>query len=445
MATRKIEEDDRASIQTSSSSDSFTMAVTGDSIISRKLSVYREPQFLDMIEMIRGADMSITNLEMLFHDYEPYPAHKSGGTWLRGDPALADELVWAGFNMVSRANNHTGDYGVLGMSLTTKYVESAGLVHAGCGDSLPAAREARFLETHSGRVALISVASTFPDHSRAGKSRGDIPARPGMNPLRFTRTQVVTPEQLDKIRTVLQECGLDDQKSGKESAKRLNVFGTKLVAGDDPGVRTVPNKQDLTEIATVVKSAKFLSDYTVVSFHAHEKGRGGKMTSADFHMTFARAMIDAGADIVVGHGPHVLRGIEIYKGRPIFYSLGDFIFQNETLLRLPEESYAQYNFGQDVQVGEFNQSRYEAGNKGFPAQRDIWESVIAMLEWRNGQLYRLNLHPITLGFGRPSSQRGRPMFAEGELAEKILMDLQQRSKPFGTQIAIDDGIGVITI
>ena len=56
-------------------------------------------------------------------------------------------------------------------------------------------------------------------------------------------------------------------------------------------------------------------------------------------MTFSRAMIDAGADVVTASGPHVLRGIEIYKGQPIFYGLGDFIFQNETLLRQPPENY----------------------------------------------------------------------------------------------------------
>jgi poly-gamma-glutamate synthesis protein (capsule biosynthesis protein) len=100
----------------------FTMALTGDSIITRKLSVYKEPGYLQMIELLRSVDMAFTNLEMLFHDYEPYPMAESGGTWMRADPALANDLVWAGFDMVSRANNHTGDYGVLGMELTTKYV-----------------------------------------------------------------------------------------------------------------------------------------------------------------------------------------------------------------------------------------------------------------------------------------------------------------------------------
>jgi RNA polymerase subunit RPABC4/transcription elongation factor Spt4 len=125
-----------------SDKDTFTMALTGDSIITRRLSVYNEPSFLQMIELIRSADVAFTNLEMLFHDYEPYPMHQSGGTYMRADPALAKELAWAGFDMVSRANNHAGDYGVEGMRLTTKYTEAAGLVHAGVGESLPEAREA---------------------------------------------------------------------------------------------------------------------------------------------------------------------------------------------------------------------------------------------------------------------------------------------------------------
>ncbi len=145
--------------QTAGSDSDFTFALTGDAIITRALSVYDEPEYLDMIDMIRGADASFVNLEMLFHDYEMYPMHQSGGTWMRGDPELVDELVWAGFDMVSRANNHTGDYGVEGMRLTTRYVDEAGLVQAGVGESLAEAREAQFLETAKGRVALISLAN----------------------------------------------------------------------------------------------------------------------------------------------------------------------------------------------------------------------------------------------------------------------------------------------
>src|SRR5947209_12888879 len=84
----------------------FTVALAGDSIITRPISIYREPEFMRLIEIVRGADAAFTNLEMLFHDYESPPMHESGGTWMRADPALVKDLVWAGFDLVSRANNH---------------------------------------------------------------------------------------------------------------------------------------------------------------------------------------------------------------------------------------------------------------------------------------------------------------------------------------------------
>ena len=425
----------------------FTMALTGDSIITRKLSVFREPQFLEMIELIRDADMAFTNLEMLFHDYEPYPMHSSGGTYMRGDPQLAEELVWAGFDMVARANNHTGDYGVLGMNLTTKYVAEAGLVQAGAGASLYEAREAKYLQTHEARVALISVASTFPDHSRAGKSRGDIPARPGLNPLRHTSTRVLAADDFQTLSDALTEIGMRGGGRGGRGGRggqRMNVFGTQVVSGEESGTRTTPNQEDMDEISAVVRSASNMADYTIVTIHAHESGRG-RSTPADFLVTFARAMIDAGADVMVGHGPHVLRGIEIYKGKPILYSLGDFLFQNETLLRLPAENYRTYGLGADKHVGDFNDSRYGMDQRGFPAQRETWESVVAVLDWRDGQLSAVRLHPISLGFGQPRTKRGRPMFADEELGGKILNDLIERSAPFGTRIDVVDGVGVIQI
>ena len=420
----------------------FRMALTGDAIITRRLSVYEEPEFLRMIELLRGADAAFTNLEMLFHDYEPYPMYQSGGTYMRGDPALARELVWAGVDLVSMANNHTGDYGVEGMRLTVKHAEAAGLVWAGVGEDLYAAREAKFLETANGRVALISVASTFPDHSAASYPKGAVRGRPGLNPLRYDSERVVTRAQLDGLREAMQTLGLGGRGGG--SGDRLNVFGTTLVAGEEPGTRTQPDSADVAEIAAVVRSADRLTDYVIVTIHAHESG-GSSSVPAEFLVTFARAMIDAGADMFVGHGPHVLRGIEIRNGKPIFYSLGDFIFQNETLLRLPRENYASYGLGENAWVADFNAARYRDGTRGFPTQREIWESVVAIPTFRGDRLDSIELHPITLGFGQPPSVRGRPMLATGELARKIIDDLIERSAPFGTTIEWRDGIGVVRV
>lgn len=416
----------------------MSMALTGDAIITRRLSPYTEPDFLEMVELMRAADVAFTNLEVLLHDYEPFPMHSSGGTYMRSDPEMAGELAWAGVDLVSLANNHTGDYGVEGLRLTLKHVEDAGLVAAGAGESLWEAREARFLETADGRVALISVASTFTDHSVAGNARGGVRARPGLSPLRHRRWEVLTREQLEALREGLQGAGMRVPDEGDS----FSALGRRFEVGDEPGRRTEPDPDDLADLEAVVRSADALADYTIVTIHAHESG-GERSVPADFLVTFARAMIDAGADVMVGHGPHVLRGIEIHQGKPILYSLGDFVFQNETLLRLPAENYTPYGLGPDAHVAEFNAERYDNDTRGFPTNPEIWESVVAVPVFEDGTLRELRLHPITLGFGEPPAVRGRPLFARGELALKILNDLVERSRPFGTTIEIVDGVGVI--
>jgi len=418
----------------------FTMALTGDAIITRRIAVYREPAFLKMIDLIRGADLAFTNLEMLFHDYEPYPMSESGGTYMRADPALVNDLVWAGFDMVSRANNHAGDYGVLGMRLTSQYVAKAGLVQAGVGDSLAEAREAKFLETAKARVALISVGSTFPDHARAGRSRGDMPPRPGLNPLRFSTTYVVTRDRLETLRATLKDMGMNVPGQGDA----LNVLGHRFVVGDRPEVRTEPRKEDLEEIAAVVRNASKLADYTIVSMHCHESDRQ-RSVPAQFYVAFAHAMIDAGADVLIGHGPHIVRGVELYKGKPILYSVGNFIFENETLLRLPSENYETYGLGPTAHVSDFDDQRSDFDRKGWPADREIWESVMAVARWKGKALAELTLYPLTLGFGQPKPERGRPMLAEPALGQKIIDDVIRLSKPFGTTVVFETGVGKVRV
>ena len=420
---------------------SFSMALTGDSIITRRISVFTEPEHTRLFDLIRGADAAFTNLEMLFHDYEPYPMNESGGTYMRAEPSLLKELVWAGFDMVARANNHTGDYGADGMRITTKHVAEAGLVQAGVGEDLAAAREAAFLDTGKGRVAIVSVASTFPDHSRAGRQRNGVRGRPGLNPLRFTTTYVVPRARLEQLRALQAE--LTGRTAG--SGDTVNFFQRRFVAGEKAEVRTEPNAEDVAEIAAVVKNASRLADYTLVTIHAHEGIPQDRSVPAQFLVAFARAMVDAGADLFVGHGPHVLRGVEMYNGKPIMYSLGDFIFQNETVLRLPSENYEPYNLGLSAGVSDFNDSRYDNDRSGFPADREIWEAVVARPVWQNKRLVELALHPISLGFGKSRVERGRPMLADAATGKKILDDLIKRSAPFNTRITVRNGIGYVEL
>jgi len=424
---------------------SCTLALTGDSIITRRLSVYQEPAFLKMIDVIRSADAAFTNLEMLFHDYETYPMHESGGTYMRADPALVKELVWAGFDLVSRANNHTGDFGVDAMRLTTKYVNAAGLVQAGVGESLREAREPRFLETAKARVALVSAASTFTAHSRAGRSRGDMPARPGLNPLRFTTTYETSPAALGRLRDALADVGIAGRGGRGTDQQSLVLSGNRVVAGDHPGIHTAPNKEDLDEIVAAVKSAARMADYTIVTVHSHEGGGRDRLVPAEFLVAFAHAVVDAGADVFVGHGPHVLRGIEIYKGKPILYSLGDFIFENDTLQRLPEENYETYELGPEAHVADFLDRRSAGDTRGFTADQLVWESVVAVPRFEGKRLAALALYPISLGFRKPLTERGRPQLADATLGRKILDDLTKLSAPFGTAIENREGVGYVTL
>lgn len=420
---------------------SLTFALTGDAIITQRLSPFREPEFLSMIELIRNADVAFTNLEILFHTYEEgYPATHSGGTWMAAEPFIAGELVWAGFDLVSRANNHTMDYGAGGLRATTQALEAVGLVHAGAGENLAQARGAAYLESVGGRVALISVCSSFSDEDRAGPQRSDIRGRPGLSPIRYTTTNVVSRASLQKLREVMEEFGYRVPEGD-----RIRLFGEEFVVGDPPGRRTAPHQGDLSEILAAVRDARRQADWVIVTSHTHESGRSREVP-ADFLVTFARAAIDAGADMVVGHGPHVLRGIEIYKGKPIFYSLSNFIFQNETVRFMAGDAYDQYGLPASATPADFFDRRNEVSpTGGFPGRRVFWESVIAVPRFQDGELAEVRLYPITLGFGKPRPQRGRPRLADRELGQQIIEKMRELSEPFGTEVhyLANENVGVI--
>jgi poly-gamma-glutamate synthesis protein (capsule biosynthesis protein) len=160
---------------------------------------------------------------------------------------------------------------------------------------------------------------------------------------------------------------------------------------------------------------------------------------------FAHWTIDQGCALFVGHGPHFLRGIEIYQNRPIFYSLGNFIFQNESVLWLPDEAYRRFKLGYDQTPGDYLDARSGSGNRAFAADPVFWQSVVAVCNYAQGDLKEVLLYPIDMGFGRPIPQRGRPVLAEGQVAQQTLKWLQDASRPFGTEISIEGDLGVIRL
>lgn len=428
----------------------FTLTLTGDSIITQRLSVYqRDVKFMAAVNAVRDGDAAFTNLEILFHNYESPPAAQSGGTWLRAEPSLFHELQWIGFNLFAAANNHSLDYEIEGLRANLYVLREAGAVYAGIGENLGEARAPGYLETARGRVALLSCASTFSPRSPAGAQRPDLRGRPGLNPLRFRTRYRVDAAALAAVRKIKRDLKLGAGPvlwlGETDTAERVHFLGQTFELSEKPGVVTEPDPRDLKGLTDAIRDARRQADYVVVSIHAHEGMLGDREVPAQFLVEFAHAAVDAGADVFVSHGPHVLRGIEIYKGKVIFYSLANFIFQNESVTRLPADLYEQYGLGPEALPADLYDTRSEHDRRGFAADLLYWESVVARVTFRAGRPTEVRLTPITLGYGRSRWQRGRPEAAVAQTATKILERLRKLSQPFGTQIAVQNGLGVITI
>jgi len=180
----------------------------------------------------------------------------------------------------------------------------------------------------------------------------------------------------------------------------------------------------------------------LVSFHGHETDAEFSNVPAQFLETFSRRCIDAGAHVVIGHGPHELRGIECYNGGVIFYSLGNFIFETETVEYQPGDAYANRGVPMDTKVGAYMNDRSKNGTTGYGVLPEIWFSVMAGWTMEDGRVTEVQLYPISLGQDLPRSQKGVPVMSGDE---KVLQYLADLSKPYGTNIEIAGGVGTIRL
>jgi poly-gamma-glutamate synthesis protein (capsule biosynthesis protein) len=193
-----------------------------------------------------------------------------------------------------------------------------------------------------------------------------------------------------------------------------------------------------------VAHATLVDDLTLVSIHAHEEGKE-RWIPADFVIEFAHACVDAGADMVIGHGPHLLRGLEIYNGKPIFYSVGNFIFQYEYTQRLPADDYETLSADPAKNAPEVFHQLSANDTRSFPADRLYWETVLPLVTFEDRELRSIQLHPVSLGFGQSWPDRGTPRLATPEVGAEILGWMTELSEPFGTAIQVTDGVGHVTI
>src|SRR2546421_308722 len=176
------------------------LALCGDIMPSRRLAVFREPQFLALREILRAADTCFANLESMVVRYgEGAPAIRTG-THMVTEPELLEDLKWFGFTMLSCANSHSLNFGETGLLLQNRYLDAAGIVHAGTGENLRQASSPAYLDTPNGRIALIAATAHLPsEQNRAAHQRTDFPGKPGVNPLGFEITFVVDKESFSAL------------------------------------------------------------------------------------------------------------------------------------------------------------------------------------------------------------------------------------------------------
>ncbi len=300
---------------------------------------------------------------------------------------------------------------------------------------------------------MVATAGSFA--IQAEPARGEWPGRGGQSGLRTVRYFMTPPALWDSVKGIRQAFpngtgfyapGFSDTDITLLGQRfRLDRNATK------PYYAFEMNQQDLREILAMVREGKTRSDFMTLAIHSHHfhdtaGGERGLNTPenesidtnpsiADYLPVLAKGAIDAGADAFLGTGVHVLRGIEIYKGRPIFYGLGEF-FRQMDIIGLS---------GMGRGRGEGAAAGAAEGGEGRESDPPIkYESVVAVSRFEHGTLAEVRLHPVELtDRGVRLVHRGIPRLASPETARRILTRLQTLSAPLGTTITIENNIGVI--
>lgn len=442
----------------------LTMAAAGDAIITRRLSASESTHLSAIVDRIRDADVSIVNLEVLLHDYEGYPSENSGGTYMRAPPWAADELTWAGFDVFSAATNHAGDYSHGGMEATMEALEERSIPYAGLGRTLADARAPTYVDSPVGRVGVVSACSTVTLGDRAGKQRPDLSGRPGVSPLSLDTKYIIDQKTYSRLVELSEELSLEAIKRRAtdlgfpvpgEDTDGLTLINAgdgdhlHFTVGDDTRIKKVTSDTDREAVLEQIRAANRQAKYVVATLHAHEgEGAWSNDSSVPSWLeSFAHKCIDNGADVFIGHGPHVLRGIELYQNAPIFYSLGDFIMQNETVTRLPAEIYQRYDLDpmNSLPADLFDARAFDENNEriGFTADSAFWESIVPLCSFDSSGVEKIKCFPVELQYKSDRPVRGEPRLATGEMATRILGDLADLAEPYGTDISIENGVGII--
>jgi poly-gamma-glutamate capsule biosynthesis protein CapA/YwtB (metallophosphatase superfamily) len=380
----------------STQSPSITIVLTGQSMVRSDLRA-TNPAALEAMKGLLTGDVVLTNLEAAVA--EPGETIQEGRGFLTPPEAL-DALTAMGFNLLALSGNHAFDLKETGIRNTLRETDRRHIAHAGTGDTIAEASAPTYLQTPKGTIALVASASgLIASGARATAER------PGVNELRVL-------------------AGDRDNEA----------------TSDLPGaVSNTPNPEDSRRILQSIREARQRADLVVVYQHNHvfanrsfstifTEGMPERLAPNPWLVKWTHDEIDAGADLVVMHGAPLLHGVEIYRGRPIFYDLGNFIYNVPPTLTYIDEPMA-------------------------------WESVVATVQFQMRSLTSISFRPVVLnniGEGQPdvhneyaSNQflhtRGLPAPASAARAGYILQRLADASKPFGTMMEIRGETATVTV
>ncbi len=339
----------------------LSVALLGQALIEHDVSSDAWPGRGGLAARLAKSDAGFTNLETVILGARAGAPTREALTLHAARPEVLNTLKAMNVNLVATANNHAFDLGAGGILDTLAALRAARLPSTGSGEALAQASAAAFRETPRGTVALVACAM--------GKIRDGgaaTPDRPGVNEVRRGADGQVDPLDLARVTDAL-----------ADAARRADVVIAYQHNHDwEPDMTRVPAWQQ----------------------------------------TFAKRCVDAGASMFVGHGAPLLQGVEIYRGAPLFYGLGNFVFQTEKPLG------------------------------AYPAE--AWESVIVDCQFRARRCTSARLTPIVLneiGRGGPGDMatRGMPALADGAMARAIAARVVERSIPFGAEFAPDASGGLL--
>jgi poly-gamma-glutamate synthesis protein (capsule biosynthesis protein) len=345
---------------------SLKFTAVGQARIHHSVAQPQHPGSIKLTQLVQDSDAAFIN----------YEASLSNGT-SHGNPSklsTLEDLKAMGFNLLSLANNHASEGGAEGVIYTKEMARQLGFTTAGTGANLAEATAAQYREINGVRIALLAMDSVNMQTKNAIAGENG-PA--GVNPLRA-----------------------DPTGDAREYAL---------------------NAQDVERNLQAVREAAQQADYVLVSFHEHLWPGEFKdvvhlpawpqewARVRDWKRNLAHQLIDAGATTVLSHGVPRACAVEMYRGCPILYSLGNFIFH----------------------------SRAEAS---WPMS-EAWNGFIVKAELRDGKMQHIRLIPIILGNAAgvtdvPRKERHYPRLLEGDDARAVLERVAAESRLLGTNISI---------